>query len=137
MKVRWTTDSMRLRITPTELTELLCGRPLTCAMARHGTSPWSVTVVPGASITALRSEGSAVRLLLCRADIERLADGATEGVYFATPAGSGSRSFSYFVEKDFPCAHPHAEEAREPETERFAPTESYLQRKRRPEGIAR
>lgn len=34
------------------------------------------------------------------------------------------------VEKDFPCAHPHTAEAKEPETERFAPTAAFLARKR-------
>jgi hypothetical protein len=33
------------------------------------------------------------------------------------------------VEKDFPCAHPHAPEAREPETERFPPTPGFVARK--------
>ena len=38
------------------------------------------------------------------------------------------------VEKDFPCAHPHAPEAHEPATERFAPTAAFLERKRETDG---
>ena len=34
------------------------------------------------------------------------------------------------VEKDFPCAHPHTAEAKEPETERFTATAAFLARKR-------
>jgi hypothetical protein len=59
-----------------------------------------------------------------------LADASREGIYLGASASSGIR---LLLEKDFPCAHPHSEEAAEPETGRFAPTSSYLARKAHPE----
>ena len=56
-------------------------------------------------------------------DVRRLAALDEEGVY---PHAPGLR---LLVEKDFPCAHPHVPEAREPATERFAPTSAFLDRK--------
>jgi hypothetical protein len=53
-------------------------------------------------------------------------DSDAEGVYFTTGGREGMR---FFIEKDFPCAHPHSADACEPESERFAPTAAYLARK--------
>jgi hypothetical protein len=56
-------------------------------------------------------------------EVARLAGDDCEGVY------RHADGLRLMVEKDFPCAHPHAPEAREPATERFAPTPGYLARK--------
>lgn len=126
MKVRWSAESLRLRITPTELATLVMGGELTTALALPGDPSWSVTVSTGADASDLVWAGRGFTVLLTDGDVARLADGDTEGVYFWT---TGDRPIRYFIEKDFPCAHPHAQEACEPETERFTPTESYLRRK--------
>jgi hypothetical protein len=128
MKVRWTDESLRLRITPTELAALVVGEPLRATLAIPGGAEWSVVVRPNARSAALRASDGVMEVCLTTDDVWRLTDGDAEGIYFTTGRGEGA--VRYFVEKDFPCAHPHAAEAREPETERFAPTEAYLRRKR-------
>jgi len=126
MKVRWADDSLRFRITPSELTALVIGEPLTTTLSVPGGARWSVVVRPKAPFSELRSDDGAVEVCLTLDDLWRLVDDDAEGVYFTT---GGHGPIRYFIEKDFPCAHPHAEEACEPETERFAPTERYLRRK--------
>jgi hypothetical protein len=132
MKVRWTGESLRLRITPTELAGLLMGSEVRVDLALPGGGGWSVSLSPGARVPALRSRGTHVELRIPAADVELLSEGDREGVYF-TPAG-GHRT-RWYVEKDFPCAHPHAKEACESETERFTPTETYLRRKSAAGGV--
>ena len=127
MKVRWADDSLRLRITPSELTALAIGDALTTTLSVPGGARWSVVVRPKAPFSELRSDDGPVEVRLTPDDLWRLVDGKVEGVYFTT---GGDSPIRYFIEKDFPCGHPHAEEACEPETERFAPTERYLRRKR-------
>lgn len=127
MKVRWLEGSIRLRITPTELAELVLGHPVGATIALPGGASWSVRVVPGAADCELVWRDGDLCVTLTSADISTLAEGDVEGVYHTT---GGERPIRYFVEKDFPCAHPHPVEAAEPETERFAPTPSYLRRKR-------
>lgn len=128
MKIRWTDESLRLRITPSELTALVMGEPIRSTLAIPGGAEWSLLVLPNARSSELRTSDATVEVRLTADDIWRLTDGDAEGIYFTTGRGDGL--VRYFVEKDFPCAHPHADEAREPETERFAPTEGYLRRKR-------
>jgi hypothetical protein len=128
MKIRWTNESLRLRITPSELAALVVGEPVRSTLAITGGAAWSVLVLPNQRSSELRTSDAAVEVRLTADDTWRLTDGEVEGIYFTT--GGGDRAVRYFVEKDFPCAHPHAAEAREPETERFAPTEGYLKRKR-------
>lgn len=123
MKVRWTGESLRLRITPAELAALLDGRDVREGLALPG-GRWDVRLTPGGSTLAARSDGPVVHVEVPAGDLVRLTDDDCEGVYHY---GAGLR---LMVEKDFPCAHPHAPEAREPETERFAPTEAFLSRKR-------
>ena len=127
MKVRWTDSSLRIRITPSELGELASGLPVGRVLAFPGGSSWRLVVQPGAPATELRSAAGAVELALTSADVGRLQEQDVEGVYFATGGPAGVR---YFIEKDFPCAHPHSEETCEPDTERFTPTAAYLARKR-------
>jgi hypothetical protein len=126
MKVRWTSESLRLRITPTELATLLTGEVVRVDVLLPGGGGWSLRLTSGMPASTLRSDGTHVEACVTAADIELLADGGREGVYFpATPR----HPVRWYVEKDFPCAHPHAKEACETETERFVPTESYLRRK--------
>ena len=126
MKVRWAGASLRLRITPTELADILLGHPVRAVLAMPGGTTWSVTLRPGAERTTFQSSGCEAAITLAERDLEALAGGETEGVYFWS---DGEPRIRYYVEKDFPCAHPHPIEALEPETERFAPTEGYLRRK--------
>jgi hypothetical protein len=126
MKVRWLDASIRLRITPTELTGLILGQELGQTIEFPGGAAWTVRVLPQCRAADLIWCGDALCVCLREEDVAELAEGDTEGVYFTT---GGGRPIRYFVEKDFPCAHPHPEEAADPETERFAPTESYLRRK--------
>ncbi len=123
MKVRWTEESVRLRITPSELVALEAGFELWEELRFPGGLSWAVAVEPGAARTDLRTAGDTVALRLTDVDVALLSDGETEGVYF-----TGGR-IRYFVEKDFPCGHPHSHEACEPATERFAPTAGYRARK--------
>ena len=117
MKVRWSRDSIRLRITPSEMAPLLAGESVAETLVFPGGASWSVQLAPNTD-TELVSEKAAVRLHLSPEDRQRLAAPDTEGVYFQTENG-----LRYFVEKDFPCAHPRAAEASEAITETFdAPT---------------
>lgn len=128
MKVRWTSESLRLRITPTELAALVRGAVVETTLALPGGGVWSVCILPGAPIASISIDGGQVALHVVAQDVELLTEGDREGVYFSS---LGPPPLRWFIEKDFPCAHPHAKEACEPETERFIPTESYLRRKTR------
>ena len=123
MKVRWTGESLRLRITPGELAALERGQPVSEGLAFPGGGAWSVRLDPTAHAAGVAWVGGAVRVALAPADVRRLAAPDAEGVYPHTP------DMRLLVEKDFPCAHPHTPDAREPETERFAPSEAFLERK--------
>ena len=125
MKVRWTEGSVRFRITPTELAALVQGRPVATRLFLPGGGGWTASIVP-AGRTELRSDACELTFLMSADDVAALADGEREGVYFQMPAPERLR---FYVEKDFPCAHPHPPEAAEPETERFAPSEAFLRRK--------
>lgn len=122
MKVRWTGGSLRLRITPAELAALVDGRAVREGLALPGVR-WDVRLAPVGTRLAVRSAGGMVSVEVPAVDVARLADPDCEGVYAHTD------ELRLMVEKDFPCAHPHAEDAREPATERFAPTAGFLARK--------
>ena len=124
MKVRWTRDSLRLRITPSELAAIGRGEPVAEGLAfARGAGGWAVMLDPTAAETGVAWADGTVRVGLSADDVRRLAAPDAEGVYPHTPG------LRLLVEKDFPCAHPHAPEAREPETERFAPTPAFVERK--------
>jgi hypothetical protein len=122
MKVRWTSESLRARITPTELLALQRGEHVVERVALAG-GAWEVRLVPGAATFALTSDRGAVLVGLPSAEVTQLAAPDREGIY--TQDGP----LRLLVEKDFPCAHPHTREAAEPETERFAPTDAFLARR--------
>ncbi len=123
MKIRWTAGGVRLRITPTELTAITEGEPVSEALPLTG---WAVRVVPTEGVTALAADGPALTLALSRADSVRLAEPDREGVYFQQ---DGPTPLRYLIEKDFPCVHPHAAEALEPPTETFAEPTGFRERK--------
>ena len=101
MKVRWTDTSLRLRITPAEL-EALRGHQAVIASISIGA--WEVFLEAGPWETRLLTRGSQIHLHLSRADLAALLEPAAEGVYLT------QGSFSYYVEKDFPCEHPRSTE---------------------------
>jgi hypothetical protein len=122
MKVRWTDESLRVRLTPGELAKLTRGE----SVRQHldlGGGGWEIQVTPsGSALDAMWSDGVVV-VSIPPEGVDRLAEPEREGIY---AHDSGRR---LLVEKDFPCAHPHSVEAAEPETEHFAPTPEYLGRK--------
>ena len=122
MKIRFTNESLRLRITPAELAALLRGETVTEAFAVAG-GGWVASLAPTDGESGVVASGAMVAIHLSPADRDSLADAATEGVYKAT----GAIRFS--VEKDFPCLHPRASEAMEPTTETFAPPPGFAERK--------
>jgi hypothetical protein len=126
MKVRWTSESVRLRITPDELAGLERGEVQRQEVTFPGGSGWAVRVEPESASLGLRWVEGVLLVHLSRSDVERLTEADREGIYLGASSSSGIR---LLLEKDFPCAHPHSEEAAEPETGRFAPTPSYLTRK--------
>ena len=125
MKVRWKHDSLRLRITPTELEDLLGGEQV-CERFDLSDGPvWEVAICPNAKETSLRNFGPIVHLLLYREDQKKLAAPETEGVYFTTNRPDRGL-IGYFIEKDFPCIHPRAADALEGPSETFAPPPGFV-----------
>ena len=125
MKIRWTQTSIRLRITPTELHMLALGEQIEENLGRIP-GAWSVVIAVDPTITDLAIDGGLVRLRLSATDRDRLMAPDCEGVYFQT---DDSHELRYFIEKDFPCAHPRAAEALEPETETFRAPIDFVFRK--------
>lgn len=126
MKVRWTHNSVRLRISPSELAQLQRGELVTETLALSANGSWSAIIQPDSALTDLILEAGTLRFLLAPSDLERLSMPETEGVYFTTASKPTVR---YFIEKDFPCVHPRAAQAAEPATETFSPPVDFAQRK--------
>jgi hypothetical protein len=131
MKVRWTAESVRFRITPTELGQLERGEPIQTILALPG-GGWTATVRPEPnSETHLCGENpGSLTLYLSRVDVACLADPSTEGVYFRSPLAAEPEGLRYYIEKDFPCIHPRPIEAEE-QTETFAAPLDFAERERR------
>lgn len=125
MKVRWTEESVRFRITPTELDTLLSGDAVQQTLAVSGGEWCAELSADDGDVPCLAWRGPVLSVTLTCGELVALADAKAEGVYLRL----GEPRCRVLVEKDFPCAHPHADEACEPETERFVPTPGYLQRK--------
>ena len=128
MKVRWTRGSVRLRITPTELKALERGASVREEFTLPGGGTWGAAIQPGAPETGLTLKRGELRFSLSDADRDRLLAPDAEGVYFHREDAQGV-GVRYFIEKDFPCAHPRAAEAGEPAAETFAAPEGFLDRK--------
>lgn len=129
MKIRWTKNSVRFRITPGELESLMRYEAVTETL-HIANLYWVAMIYPQkarkhSDFVATQSE-FAIRL--SKPDLQKLADPQNEGVYFST---KGENSFRYFIEKDFPCAHPRAGEAEETSTETFEPPPDFEERKNR------
>ena len=119
MKVRWTRESLRLRITPTEFQSLLGGDVVCESFEFAGKTVWKITVARTENQTSLTADSGVATIAVSEADLRRLSAPDQEGIYFA--AESRSRpALRYYIEKDFPCVHPGREEAAEPPTETFS-----------------
>jgi len=125
MKIRWSQNSIRLRITPGELAALQKGEAVVETLELPGGN-WTTKLVVEAA-TSLAMNGGTVHIALSALDFERLASPENEGVYFG---GDEQSALRYFIEKDFPCAHPRAIDALEPASETFEPTAEFVERSR-------
>jgi hypothetical protein len=119
MKVRWREGSLRLRITPGELAVLEAGAAVEEIAAFPG--GWSVTLCPGETSGLHSDTPGALRFTLSPPALAELCVPEVEGVYFTT------EQLTYFVEKDFPCAHPRPSHAQE-STETFVPPSGFAER---------
>jgi len=122
MKIRWSRGSVRMRITPSELAALERGEALSEELTLPGGS-W-IASIRTAEASALTMQGNVLEVHLTAEDVAQLAAPENEGVYFDAD-GTTPR---YYIEKDFPCAHPRAAEALEPQSETFAPTREFIER---------
>ena len=93
---------------------------------------WNVTLRPSDAETTIYSDQKGVYFSLSEADRVQLADPETEGVYFQLDEPTVLR---YYVEKDFPCVHTRAAEAKEEPGETFAPPAGFEDRKLAPTEI--
>lgn len=130
MKVRWTAESVRFRITPTELGQLERGEPVHTALSLPG-GGWSATVRPdpGGETHLCSEDPGSLSLYLSSVDVSHLADPSAEGVYFRCPLGANPEGLRYYIEKDFPCIHPRPVEAEE-QTETFTAPSHFVERER-------
>jgi hypothetical protein len=123
MKVRWTEESLRLRLTPSELAQLEAHLPIDAALSLGAGGGWRVELMVAEAATTLTQLGATLRISLAPVDLLQLLGPDVEGVYFE------SDGVRYYVEKDFPCAHPRAIEALEPKTETFPAPDDFEERK--------
>lgn len=127
MKVRWTEESLRLRVTPSELAQVEQHLPLETTLTLGPGGGWRVELmVENVEAATLTQDGPTLRITLAPADIVRLLAPEAEGVYFTADQAHGVR---YYVEKDFPCVHPRGVEALELPTETFVPPADFEERK--------
>jgi hypothetical protein len=126
MKIRWTNNSVRFRITPGELNQLEGGGNIVEELLMPG--GWVASVETTEVDSSLNFEGSALLVSLSPTDLHILLHPENEGVYLKT---NGENPIRYFIEKDFPCAHPRASEAEETPTETFKPPGGFEERKNR------
>ncbi len=126
MKIRWTQHSVRFRITPSELAAIERGERVEETLALPDNASWSAAIVPAEGATSLHFASNQLRVSLSEADRQLLAEPDREGVYFTQDSENG---LQFFIEKDFPCAHPRASETLEPATETFTPPAGFEERK--------
>src|SRR4028118_328795 len=103
MKIRWTSNSVRFRITPSELACLEREEAISETLYLAGAQTWCAKIVATHGKTSLWFEEGTLRLALGTDDCKQLLEPEREGVYFQDEDTSAIR---YFIEKDFPCAHP-------------------------------
>ena len=99
MKIRFTTSSLRIRITPNELEQIKNREKLELGFGLAG--GWKF-VLEAAQQTKLETRDGVVVLKLSSEDATLLTEATREGVYFEA---DGVR---FFIEKDFPCEHPRS-----------------------------
>jgi len=92
------------------------GQPISSTLSMPG-GHWRVSIATG-DVTDLAMVDSVVTVTIADIDLGELAAPEREGVYFQTPEPMSVR---YYIEKDFPCAHPRPPAANDPITETFAP----------------
>lgn len=126
MKIRWTRNSLRLRISPSELQALQNGQAVLETLTVPGSGAWSAEIRPRNNDSTLSLADGKLSFFLSEADLKTLSDPKLEGVYLKSKA---QPDFQYFIEKDFPCAHPQPSGAVEAPTETFQPTQSFKDRK--------
>ncbi len=124
MKVRWTTGSIRFRISPQELAALTHGLDVSLELDLPG-AILIAALRPTDGATAILADSNTIILHLSDSDCKKLAEPDIEGVYFLTNSEPAVR---YFVEKDFPCVHRGAPEALEVESETFTPPKGFRAR---------
>jgi len=132
VKIRWTRNSLRLRIEPRELLALQNGEPVIEELVIPGGASWSAEIRPRSPESTLGSNQGKLCFFLSEADLRKLSEPNAEGVYFNREDQNGLR---YFIEKDFPCAHPQAAASREPATETFQPTAGFEARKNKTSAV--
>jgi hypothetical protein len=129
MKVRWTENSIRVRITPSELEAVEEGdsKSICSSLYVRGIPFWTVIVLSHDGLTTLDFDGetSTVTISLGPDDTKDLCIPDAEGIYLEDAA----TNIRYYIEKDFPCAHPRAVEVLEPKTETFDPPAGFMERK--------
>jgi len=116
VKIRWSQSSVRFRITPQELETLKGDGIIRETLEISGSGiVWQAEVAQGVEKdSSLTYDGATLRMFLSKSDITRLANTDDEGIYFK------KSDFRYYLEKDFPCVHPRAAEAEEPQTPTFS-----------------
>ena len=126
MKIQWFQSNIRIRIKPAELEALQRAESVSEILRVPGSGHWSAELLPGSMRTGLTVVGSLLRISLTAADVNQLSKPDLEGVYFK------QEGVTYYVEKDFPCAHSGAGPAAESATGKFPPNESFKKRKNIP-----
>ena len=126
MKVRWTSGSIRFRITPQELSALEHREKVTEVIVFPGGRTWKASITPSGGETRVQLVDNIATMFLSDLDIAHLASPEVEGVYFG---GLNADDLRYLVEKDFPCVHPRASHALDPATETFTPPSDFAERK--------
>jgi ribonuclease inhibitor len=97
VKIRFTSSSLRVRITPNELERIKNREKLELSFGILG--GWKFALEPDEQ-TKLETRDGVVVFDLSATDAEILAEPTREGLYFE------SEGVRFFVEKDFPCEHP-------------------------------
>ena len=123
MKIQWFSNNVRIRIKPAELEALQRTESVREELRVPGSGNWTAELLPGSATTGLTIENGALRIALTAADLVQLEKSDVEGVYFK------HEGVTYYVEKDFPCAHSSSGPATDQATGKFAPTESFKKRK--------
>ena len=121
---------MRFRITPGEL-QLLQNHQSITEEISWGNGYWEASINVGTA-AGLWFEKMMLQITISPVDVLQLAGPENEGIYFSTPRGPEGEAIRYFIEKDFPCAHPRAGEAEETPTETFEPPPGFEERKNQP-----